>query len=47
MWQPVQILNVLHTLTLKQIFWKTETFSKKMKYVFLVEKPKIEYASFP
>ena len=36
-----------HTLTLKQIFWKTKTFFKKLKYCFLVESTKIENASFP
>ena len=47
MWQSVIILNVFNTLTLKQIFWKTKTFSKKLEYRFLVESTKIENASFP
>ena len=40
-------LNVFNTLILKQIFWKTKTFFKKLKYCFLVESTKIEIASFP
>ena len=47
MWQSVEILNVFNTLTLKQIFWKTKTFFKKLEYRFLVESTKIEKASFP
>ena len=47
MWQSVEILNVFNTLTLKQIFWKTKTFFKKLEYRFLVESTKIENASFP
>ena len=34
-------------LTLKQIFWKTKTFFKKLEYRFLVESTKIKNASFP
>ena len=44
MWQSVGILNVCNTLTLKQIFWKTKTFSKNH---FLIESRKIENAAFP
>ena len=47
MWQSVKILNVLITLTLKQMFWKTKTFFKKMEYGFLVESTGIENVSFP
>ena len=47
MWQSVEILNIFNTLTLKQIFWKTKTFFKKLEYRFLVESTKIENASFP
>ena len=32
MWQSADILNVFSTLNLKQIFWKTKTFFKKLKY---------------
>ena len=32
MWQSVEILNVFNILTLKQIFWKTKTFFKKLEY---------------
>ena len=46
MWQLVEILNVFNNLTLKQIFWKTETFFKKLEYCFLIESTKIENASF-
>ena len=45
--QSVKVSNVFNTLTLKQIFWKTETFFKKLDYRFLVETTKIERASFP
>ena len=46
MWQSVKILNDFDTLTLKQIFWKTKTFFKKLEYRSLVESTKIENASF-
>ena len=45
-WQSVEILNVFNTLTLKQIFWTTKTFFKKLGYCFLIESTKIENASF-
>ena len=48
MWQSVKVSNVFNTfLTLKQIFWKTKTFFKKLEYCFLVETTKIENTSFP
>ena len=47
MWQSVKVSNVFNTLTLKQIFWKTKTFFKKLEYRFLVETTKIENGSFP
>ena len=47
MWQSVKILNVFNTLTLKQIFRKTENFFEQLDYKFLVERTKIESASFP
>ena len=47
MWQSLKILNVFNTLTLKQIFWETKTFFKKLEWRFLVESSKIESASFP
>ena len=34
-------------LTLKQIFWKTKTFFKKLENPFLVESTKIKNVSFP
>ena len=45
--QSVEILNVFNTLTVKQIFWKTNFFSQKLEYSFLVESTKTENASFP
>ena len=36
-----------NSLTLKQIFWKTKNFFKKLEYRFLVESTKVENASFP
>ena len=47
MWQSVKVSEVLNDLTLKQIFWKTKTFFKKLEYRFLVEATKIEYTPFP
>ena len=37
---------IFNTLTLKQIFWKTKTFFKKLDYCFLVESIRIENAHF-
>ena len=45
-WQALEILNVFNTLTLKQIFWKTKTFFKKLEYRVLVESNKIKNVSF-
>ena len=45
--QTVKVSNVFNTLTLKQMFWKTKTFFKKLEYRFLVEVTKIEKTSFP
>ena len=47
MWQPGKVSNVFNTITLKQIFWKTKTFFKKLEYRFLVETTKTENTSFP
>ena len=47
MLQSVEILNDYNTLTLKQIFWKSKTFLKKLDYHFLVESTNTESASFP
>ena len=47
MWQSVEILNDSNTLTLKQIFWKTKTFFKKLENCFLVESTNIENTLFP
>ena len=47
LWQSVVIFNVLNTLTLKEIFWKMQTFFKKLKYRFSVESTGIENTSFP
>ena len=46
MWQLLEILTVFYTLTLKQIFWKIKSFFKKLEHTFLVERAKIENASF-
>ena len=34
MWESLEILNVLDTLILKQIFWKMETLSKDYGIAF-------------
>ena len=44
--QSVEIFNVFNSLTLKQIFWKMKTFSKKLEYRFIVERTKVENVSF-
>ena len=41
----MKVSNVFNTL--KQIFWKTKTFFKKLEYRFLVEATKIEITPFP
>ena len=46
MGQSVGILSAFNTLTLKQIFWKLETFFRKLEYHFLVESTKTGNASF-
>ena len=46
MWQSLEILTDFNILTLKQIFWKTKTFFKRLDYRFSVESTKIENASF-
>ena len=47
MWQSVKVSNIFNTWTLKQIFWKTKNFFKKLEYRFLVETTEIENTSFP
>ena len=47
MWKLLGILNFFNTLTLRQIFWKTQTLFKKLEYRFLVESTKIENPTFP
>ena len=47
MWQSVKVSNIFNTLTLKQIFWKTKTFLKKLEYRFLVETTEIGNPSCP
>ena len=42
-----EISNGFNTLILKQIFWKTKTFFKKLKKRSLVENYKIENTIFP
>ena len=38
-----EILNVINTLTLKQIFWKKKTFFKTLEEGFLVERLKTHH----
>ena len=45
--QSVEILNIFNTITLKQTFWKTKAFFRKLEHRFLVESTKTENASFP
>ena len=45
--QSLQSLDVLNTLTLKQVFWKTKIFFKKLEYRFLLEITAIKNATFP
>ena len=45
--RSVKVLNDFNTLTLKEIFWKTETFFKTLEYRFLVEATEIENTSLP
>ena len=40
-----KFLDDFNTLTLEQIFWKTKSFFKKLKYHFLVESTNVESAS--
>ena len=48
MWQSVKTFSIVfNSLTLKQIFWETKTFFKKLEYSFLAESTKIQNASFP
>ena len=45
--QSQGILSVFNILTLKQGYWKTKTFLKKLKCCFLVGGAKIENVKFP
>ena len=47
MWQSLKILNDFNNLTLKYIFWKTQTLFKKLEYHDLVEITKIDNITFP
>ena len=47
MYQSLEILNIFNTVTLKQIFWKTQALFKKLEYRFQVERTKIDNATFP
>ena len=44
-WQ--EILNIFVASTLKQVFWKTKVFLKKLKYGFQDEQTKIKNVLFP
>ena len=45
--QSVKVSNAFNTLTLKQIFWKTKNFFKKLEYRSLLETTKIENTPLP
>ena len=47
MWQSLEILNVCNNITLKQFFWKTKSFLKKLEHHFLVQSTTNENAKFP
>ena len=47
MWQSLEILNIFNTLTLKQIFWKTQIPFTKPEEHFLVESTEIDNATIP
>ena len=47
MWQSLEILNIFNTLTLKQIFWKTQIPFTKPEDHFLVESTEIDNATIP
>ena len=42
--ESLEISNVFITLSLIQVFWKTEPSSKKLEYCFIVERTTIENA---
>ena len=46
MWKSWKNLNAFNTLTLKRVFWKTETFLKELEYLFLTESPKTGNATY-
>ena len=46
-WQSLEILSVFNTLSLKQVYWKTKIFFKKLEYLFYLESTVIENATFP
>ena len=43
----MEILKVFYTLTLRQVFWKTKIFFKKLEYCFSVESANIENPPSP
>ena len=45
--QLLEIEKVFTTLALKQVFWKTKTFFKKLVAFFLAESSTIKSATFP
>ena len=47
MWQSLEIFNVFNALILKQIFWKTKAFSKKLDYHVLIEGTNISIQNRP
>ena len=47
MWQSVENSSGFNALTLKQVYWKTENFSKKLENFVLVKSTMIADATFP
>ena len=46
-WQSLGISNVFNTLTLKQVFWRSKTFLKKLEDHFWVQTTTNESATWP
>ena len=43
----IEVFNNFNISALKEIFWKTKTFFKKLEYRFLIENTKTENALLP
>ena len=46
MWHSLEILIIFNTFTLKQLFWKTKTFFKRLEYHFLVKALRLKTQHF-